>query len=213
MGFNPSARMKAEEEEELNLNLNPMMDMFAVLIPALLMMSTVVEVAIIDISAPSIGPPPPGKEQPKPDAPPLNLKITIMESGYLVTSSVGPAPGGAPEPDQKVTFPLIDKTVLCSKYRGTVPPPRNKNKDRQKCSPDKPLDKQPFIVYDIEALHGRIMDFKNAYPSERRVIVEAGADIQYESVVDVMDMTRDHKEASGELRPLFDEIVVSPGMQ
>ena len=41
------------EEEEIVLNLNSMMDLFAVLIPALLIMSAVVEVCALDIVAPS----------------------------------------------------------------------------------------------------------------------------------------------------------------
>ena len=44
--------------EEPTLNLNPMMDMFAVLIPALLMMSAVVEMASLDVAAPSPEPGP-----------------------------------------------------------------------------------------------------------------------------------------------------------
>src|SRR5512140_883083 len=74
--------MKEGEMGELNLNLNPMMDMFAVLIPALLMMSVVVEVASVDVAAP---PERPNDDvTPPPEPAPLNLTVTIAENGYLV---------------------------------------------------------------------------------------------------------------------------------
>jgi biopolymer transport protein TolR len=212
MAFKPSKRMKAEEMGELNLNLNPMMDMFAVLIPALLMMSVVVEVAIINVSAPSIGPA--AGETPKaPDKPPLNLTVTIMDSGYALSTASGPLPGpdGSVDP-RKPTIPIIQRTILCSRFRGTRPPPRSKNADRPICSQDKPLDKKTFWVYDTDALTRKVMEIKDKYPDERRIILGGSRDVEYESLVDVMDATRDFKEASGEIRPLFDEVVLSPGL-
>jgi len=209
MSFNPSKRHKGEEEGELNLNLNPMMDMFAVLIPALLMMSVVVEVSIIDISAPSIGggaPPPKGDENQKP---PLNLTVTINDTGYVI-SGAQPMPGVNPT-EKGPTIPIVERTILCSRYRGTVPPPRAKNKDRAKCDAKNPYDKKSFWVYDVEELTRKIVAIKEAFQEEHRIIIAGGAAVEYEPVVDAMDATRDIKEGSGDIRKLFDEVVVSPG--
>src|SRR5689334_7863810 len=98
----PSDRHKGGEEGELTLNLNPMMDLFAVLIPALLMMSAVVEVAVINVSAPAIG----GSDSPsppqQPEKPPLNLTVTITDKGFIVAGSGGvlSGPGVNPTPNQ-----------------------------------------------------------------------------------------------------------------
>ena len=208
MGFNPSKRPR-EEEGELNLNLNPMMDMFAVLIPALLMMSVVVEVAVINISAPSIGGGTPPDKQAD-TKPPLNLTVTILESGYQITGSL-PLPGINPE-DKGPHIPVIEKTIICSRYRGTRPPPRSKNNDRAKCDEKNPYDKKSFWVYDTDALTSKIMEIKEQNQEEHRIIIAGGAAVEYEPVVDAIDATRDIKEASGDIRVLFDEVVVSPGM-
>ncbi len=211
MPFNPSKKMKGEEMGELNLLLNPMMDLFCVLIPALLMMSVVVEISIINVSAPSIGGDP--GNQKAPDKPPLNLTVTIMDTGYLITTSAGPLPGpdGSTDP-KKPTIPVVEQSTLCSKYRGTRPVPRNRNADRAACPKDNPYAKLPFLGYDLPALTRKVMEIKNANPEERRIIIGGSRDIEYEAIVDVMDATRDFKEPSGEIRPLFDEVVLSPGM-
>src|SRR6478672_8200307 len=103
-----SDRQKGNEEEELHLNLNPMMDLFAVLIPALLMMSAVVEVCVLNVSAPAIG----GSDSPppaQPEKPPLNLTVTITDKGYIVAGSGGvlSGPGVNPQPNQPQQGPTI----------------------------------------------------------------------------------------------------------
>ncbi len=212
MSFNPSKRIKGEEHGELNLNLNPMMDMFAVLIPALLMMSVVVEIAIVNVSAPSIGEANPGQQK-APDKPPLNLTVTILDTGYAISTTAGPVPGpdGSMDP-KKPTIPVLDQTVLCSRYRGTRPPPRNKNADRPICPQDNPYAKQTYVMYNLTALQEKVRELKDANPTERRIIIGGSRDVEYEAIDDVMDTPRDYKEKNGEIRPLFDEVVLSPGM-
>jgi biopolymer transport protein ExbD len=213
MAFKPSDRIKGEGAEELNLNLNSMMDMFAVLIPALLMMSAVVEVSIVSVKSPAIdgssSPPP------TPETPPLNLTVTILDSGYLLTGSKPPLLSDAqPGPGSTPTIPLVEKGILCARYRGTVPPPRSKNKDRPPCPTDQKggLEQHSFTVYDTDALTRMIIDLKNGNPTERQVIIQPNSETEYETIVDVMDATRDVKEPSGEIRPLFDEVLISPSL-
>ena len=212
MAYSPAKRIKGEPEEELNLNLNPMMDMFAVLIPALLMMSVVVEIAIVNVSAPSIGDNNPSAQK-APDKPPLNLTVTIMDTGYALTTSAGPVPGpdGSVDP-KKATIPTVDQTIICSRYRGTRPPPRNRNADRPICPQDNPYAKMSYVVYNLDALQAKVRELKDANPTERRIIIGGSREVEYEAIVDVMDTTRDYKEKNGEIRPLFDEVVLSPGM-
>lgn len=209
----PSDRHKVELDMP-ELNLNPMMDLFAVLIPALLMMSAVVEVTVLNVSAPSIGGEASAEQKP-PDKPPLNLTVTITDKGYLVSGSGGvlSGPGVNPQPQQTgqpPTIPIVQKSVGCSPFRGTWPPPRSKNRGDKKCTD--PYEKRTFWVYDTTQLIRKVMEIKDAFPEERRIVIQAEPDVEYEAVIDVMDATRDVKEAGGDLRVLFDEVVLSPGL-
>lgn len=192
------------EVEEIHLNLNSMMDLFAVLIPALLMMSAVVEVCALSVVAPSIGAaesaPPPS------DKPPFNLTVAITEQGYTLTGS-GAAPLGAAA-GTPMALPLVQRKVGCSKWRDNWPPPRARNRADAKCS--NPQEKRDFWVYDTQALAKKIIEIKDGFPDERRIVIQAEPNVEYESVIDVMDATRDTREAGSEARILFDEVVLSP---
>ncbi len=202
MAKSATERRKHEMEEQ-NLLLNPMMDMFAVLIPALLMMSVVVEVTAVNVSAPGIS----GDDNPpQPDKPPLNLTVTVTDGSYKVSGTDLGIPVGD---NGQLTIPITEKSVLCSRYRGTVPPPRTKNTGRPPCQ--KPDERRMFWIYDVAELHRKIVAIKDAHPDEYRVIIAGEASIDFEPLADVMDATRDTKLASGEVRDLFPEVVISPG--
>jgi biopolymer transport protein ExbD len=209
MSFSPSSRHR-EELHEVAINLNPMMDMFAVLIPALLMLSAVVEVAIVEVSAPSIGPS--SEPPPKEDKPPLNLTLTISESGYMLTASGGEL-AGIPRVDPNAPMPQIpvkEQPIICSRFRGTTPPPRSRNADRPKCDDKNARDAVMFWGYDNETLNQAMLKIHRDYPDERRLIIAAESAIQYESIIDALDATRVTRLADGSLETMFDQVVLSP---
>jgi biopolymer transport protein ExbD len=204
MAFRPSQQIKLEQEE-LNLNLNPMMDMFAVLIPALLMLSAVVDVSVIDIAAPALD-----AAASPPRAPvELSLTVAVQESGYRV-SAAQPLPGGDAAGAREIVIPTIERLVDCSRFRGLRPPPRARNVGRPLCGDTAQAPAQQFWVYDTAALTEKMTAIKEAYPSERRLIVTASPDVDYESVVQVLDATREVRQPNGQKRVLFDEVVVRP---
>ena len=214
MGHKPSDRHKVELDMP-ELNLNSMMDLFAVLIPALLMMSAVVEVSVLNVSAPAIGGSDSQTPPPAADKPPLNLTVTVTDKGYIVAGSGGVLSGvGATpmpsQPGQGPTIPTIQRTVSCSRFRGTWPPPRSKNRSEKRC--DKPEESHNFWTYDVATLTRKILEIKDAFPEERRIVIQAEPDVEYEAVIDVMDATRDIRDPGGETRILFDEVVLSPGL-
>lgn len=209
MSFSPSSRHR-EELHEISINLNPMMDMFAVLIPALLMLSAVVEVAIVEVSAPSIGPS--VQEPPKEDKPPLNLTVTVTDGGYMLTASGGEL-AGIPKVDGSTPMPQIpikEMPIVCSRFRGTTPPPRSRNADRPKCDDKNARDAVMFWGYDTETLNQAILKIHRDYPDERRIIIAAESSVQYESIMDVLDATRVTRIADGSLETMFDQVVLSP---
>ena len=84
MAKKPSER-RNYQETEMELNLTPMMNLIAILIPVLLVSTAFVEIAVINVSAPAIGSAPENPEPDRPpDKPPLNLTITVTDKGYTV---------------------------------------------------------------------------------------------------------------------------------
>lgn len=199
-------------DDEPNLNLNPMMDMFAVLIPALLMLSAVLEISVLNVNVPEIKEPgqssaekPPGEQED------LTLTLSINARGYDLAASGGVITGTPTEEggSHAPAIPLITKKVSCLRYRNYWPPPRAINKQQPAC--DDPYMSKTFTVYDNEALLTRLKELKTVYPNERRIILLAAPSIEYEVVTDAMDIARGTRNPDGTFAVLFDDVTVSPG--
>ncbi len=92
MANKPSERGHREKEKIPPLNIIPVMNLMIILIPALLLMASFVQLAVINVAAPQIG----TGEQQDPqerDEPPLNLTITVTELGFIVAGSGAVLPG------------------------------------------------------------------------------------------------------------------------
>ena len=190
------------------------MNLVSLLIPCLLVSTVFVSIAVINVSAPAIGTAAESEpEKEKPEKPPLNLTVTITDQGYTLAGSGGVLPGikhAAQGESTGPTIPLIDKQVSCTRYLDTWPPPRSVNKSTSKCTdPDASL---AFKVYDVERLSTMLITIKDQFPEENKVIIAAEPDIEFEALTDVMDSTRDVKLEGEERRPLFPEVVLSPGI-
>ncbi len=207
----PSER-RNYKDEDMELNLVPMMNLISILIPALLISVAFVEIAVINVSAPAIGSTADQEEEPEDDKPPLNLTVTVTDKGYTIAASgavLGPDGQEAGE-EAGPTIPIKQETVGCSKYLDTRPPPRKKNANMPPC--EEPEQSQQFWIYDTEKLTAKLIEIHEAFPDERRIIIAAEPDIEYEAITDVMDASREYKDPGGEIRPLFDEVVLSPGL-
>jgi biopolymer transport protein ExbD len=210
MAKKPSERRNFKEEG-MELNLTPMINLIAILIPVLLVSTAFVELAVLNVAAPAIGSAPEQNQQDKPpDKPPLNLTLTITGKGYTLAGSGGVL--GAPEgADGKgPTIPLVQKMISCRDYVDTWPPPRSKNRSSPRCKNGN--DERSYWTYDLQTLANKLIEIKDTHPDERRIIIAAEADVEYETITNAMDASREHKDAGGETRTLFDEVVLSPGM-
>jgi biopolymer transport protein TolR len=197
----PTAR-RSFKEDEMELNLTPMMNLVALLIPVLLMSTAFVELATVNISMPSLGGSASDSPPPATDKPPLNLAILIAESAYSI-SATAPLGNGSLE----MSIPIVQKTVDCGTFVGTVPVPRQRNKGEAPCKGTEP---RLFWVYDRDALTKALIGIKAGYPDESRVILSAAEDTDYEALVEVMDSSRQYKDDAGEVHLLFDEVVLRP---
>jgi biopolymer transport protein ExbD len=208
MARKPSER-RNYKDENMELDLTPMMNLIAILIPVLLVSTAFVELAVINVAAPAIGSSSDDKKpEDTPEKPPLNLTITITDQGYTLAGSGGVL--GEPSSEKGPTIPVIEKSVSCGPYVGTWPPPRAKNRSLPRCENDN--DTRTYWVYDNERLAKKLVEVKDAFPEERRVIIASEPEINYEAITDLMDASRNIKDAGGETRILFDEVVLSPGV-
>lgn len=215
MGYKPSK--KGIQELETGANLTPMMNLIMLLIPCLLMSTVFIEITVLNVAAPSIGAPGGASDTPpQNDKPPLNLTVTITSKGYTVAGSGGVLGAEVKEGEESKgpTIPIKEASVNCSQYIDTVPVPRDKNRDRKPCTKDEAAQNvhRTFWIYDNEALQKKLIEIKDAYEDEERIIISAEQDVHYEAVIHVIDVSRQVKDpASGEVRELFPEVVISPG--
>ncbi len=200
----PTAR-RSFKEEEMELNLTPMMNLVALLIPVLLMSTAFVELVTLNIAMPSLGGGPSDTPPPASDKPPLNLAVLISDSAYQISGS---APLDSKSGQMEQSIPILQKNTLCATFMETVPVPREKNKSEGICKVA--TDTKLFWVYDHVALRKALINIKAEYPDERRIILSAGEEVDYEALVEVMDVSREYKDDTGEVRTLFDEVVLRP---
>jgi biopolymer transport protein ExbD len=193
----PSQRRSFRESRE-DLNITPMMNLITILIPALLLSASFVAVSILEVEAPGDDPTPPEPYEA------LGLRLTVAEEGYTLTAANGRL---AAEPSS--TIPIVNRSVACTLYVGTRPPPRARNAAQPVCST--PDAEWTFWVFDTEALHQRLVALKERFPHERAIVIVAEPDVQYEAIADAMDASREYDDG-GQTRPLFDKVLVSPGI-
>jgi biopolymer transport protein ExbD len=211
----PSERRNFDQAN-MDPDLGPMMGLITILIPCLLVSMVFVEIAVINVAAPAIGNSPQQEEEKKdkPDKPPLNLTVTITDKGYIVAGANGVLPGVTPPAEGEAasgpTIPIKEEKVDCGRYVGTWPPPRAVNRSREKCTANS--DQRMYKVYDTAKLSTLLIGIKDAFPEEKKVIIAAEPDVEFESITDVMDVSRDIKVEGEERRSLFPEVVLSPGL-
>ena len=82
---------------------------------------------------------------------------------------------------------MIDKKVPCERYVNTWAPPRSVNRSQPKCEDGA---ERNYRVYDIDRLQTMLVGIKESFPDEKKVIIAAEPDVEFEAITDVMDTTR-----------------------
>jgi biopolymer transport protein TolR len=117
------------------------------------------------------------------------LSITGLASFGILNVSApnygGPTAGVQPEnPDQ----PKLTLSVLISK-KGLFINSENAILGAGGSEPTIPVKADGS--YDYEALNAKMLEIKQAFPSETKVIIAADADVQYEALIATMDACRE----------------------
>lgn len=151
------------EEEEVEANLLPVMNIMLLLIPALLLAMEVARMAAIAVSPPKFAATADQKQDEKKDKP-LNLKVFIMEDGYRVSASGQQAGADAGK--------AADSNAPTLKL----------------AKPGTPLD--DFDRYDYAGLGAEARKYKDLFPHETVVTISAENSIPMQALIQTMDALR-----------------------
>ena len=157
-------RKKHLQDEFIEPNLIPIMNVMFLMIPALLLAMEIAKLASITVSPPKFAAQSEEKEQKKKDEKPLNLKIFIMDDGYRISASgqQAGAEAGKSADSSRPTIPLKKPGAPAEDY------------DR----------------YDYAALEAKASEYKRLFPHETIVTISAENTIPFQSVVATMDALR-----------------------
>ena len=196
MATAPSQRRNFKDAD-MALNLTPMMNLIALLIPTLLVSTVFVEIVVMDAVAASsnndaLSPPEPEKA--------LDLRVMVTGEGYRLNYR-----GGDDGSRSSVEIPLVQSAVACDRFIGTVPPPRQRNSEQQPCREGD--GERRFWTFDSKELRRALLELHSAQPGEHRMTLTAEENVHYEAVTDVMDAAQTNENA----RRMFDEVLLSPG--
>ena len=165
-------------EKTGELNIVPYLDIMVNLTMFMLVsMTSVIQFGILNVAAPSTGPQSSVQANPDPKKKELLLTVAISTKGFFVAGSGGVL-GGAPA-DPKAPAP-------------------------------NPKDAPPTIPllangkYDYASLTRKMVDVKNSFPEESKVILMADTTVQYETLVQTMDAIREDGP-----RKLFYDVVLA----
>jgi biopolymer transport protein ExbD len=157
-------RKKHAQEDFVEPNLIPIMNVMFLMIPALLLAMEVAKLAAITVSPPKFAAQSEEKEQKKKDEKPLNLKIFIMDDGYRISASgqQAGAEAGKSADSSRPTIPLK--------------------------KPGAPVE--DYDRYDYATLEAKAAEFKRLFPHETIVTISAENTIPFQAVVATMDALR-----------------------
>lgn len=157
-------KKKKVEEEAVEANLIPVMNIMLLLIPALLLAMEVASFAAINVSPPKFAAQAEEQKKEEKKEEPLNLKVFIMEDGFRVSAS-GQQQGA-------------DAGKSADSTRPTIPV---KNSSA-------PLT--DFERYDYAALEAQAKKYKQLFPHETLVTISAENSIPMQVLVSTMDHLR-----------------------
>jgi len=234
MGKRTDRYKKVEAGKEVDLV--PFMNLLAILIPALLVSTEYIKIAMIAVSSPRIGPASAAKQE-QPEKPPLNLTVAVSSLGFYIASSSTVLAGAEDQAAQ--TGPTIPKTSVkvyrargddgrvkeimrVWDYKGNkfilgsqkiVPDSLNQQIEGHKASQPS-LQVTEEMDYNYPALKENLINIKKSFEEEKQIIISAEPNIKYTTLIRVMDAARKYKKNETDEKDefLFPVVVLSAGV-
>ena len=193
MGARPSQRRRANEGVIQEINLIPLMNVFCILIPFLLLAAVFVQLSIINTNLPTAASlsKKDTEESPTPEVKKLNLTVFITKEGFMLAGyggvlNVTDVENGDEE-GQKKSRTIIPKKVI--------------GKDR---------DGNDLKEYDFAKLQVNLRKIKKAFPSHYSIILLPESHVKYETIIKTLDFSREYREKKPDGTEEVMELFVNP---
>ena len=193
MGARPSQRRRANEGVIQEINLIPLMNVFCILIPFLLLAAVFVQLSIINTNLPTAASlsKKDTEESPTPEVKKLNLTVFITKEGFMLAGyggvlNVTDVENGDEE-GQKKSRTIIPKKVI--------------GKDR---------DGNDLKEYDFTKLQDNLRKIKKAFPSHYSIILLPESHVKYETIIKTLDFSREYREKKPDGTEEVKELFVNP---
>ena len=180
-------------DEEVELNLVPILNMVMILIPLLLLSLVFEQMGVINVSAPKLAVGPVDQDPTPPENPPLQLTIGISTSGFTIAATGAKLPPipGCPEAGPTTVCTMKSKDVAA--ILGEVKSLRDRydqtgNRDFISQSDKKVV--AAVEAFDYRQLYNLLVSIKKKFPDETVVNLGADPDIPFEILVKTMDTVR-----------------------
>lgn len=164
MALKPSLRQHRTEALENELNIIPVMNLFVLLIPFLLVSAVFVQVSIIDTSLPIIREG--GETALGPQKKGITLTVTINSQGYIIKGKLKNE--GAQQGEVLISSSIKNYISL----KGELIPKTMSGR------------------YDFNALRGALLEIKNEFPDEETIFVIPDEYVLYDDIIKTMDASR-----------------------
>ncbi|MCX7945298.1 MAG: biopolymer transporter ExbD [Deltaproteobacteria bacterium] len=196
MARKPSKRSNIENNDPKELNLVPYLDIVVNVIMFLIYTTTVIQMGVINVSAPKYGSGSAGSGSKQQEKPPLNLSVFITDKGFTIAATGGVLPGIGTGEEAKTKGPTIPKV-----------------NDPNKCSAMKRREEAP--CYDYVGLIKKLAEIKKIFPDETKINISAEENIRYEVLVNVMDAARENpfeRDENNNPMQMFYDVVFAAGL-
>ncbi len=160
---------KKDLEQGGDPDLIPIMNLVCLLIPFLLLTATFVQYAIINVNAPKFNTS--ASQAPPPDRIPLNLTVLVTDQGFTITAKGQNLGAGSAGIDASAS----SGPTIAKKRIGGV------------------------LDFDYDGLAKKVRELKDDNEDESQINIGAERNIEYATIVKVMDKTR--VDDQGELFP------------
>lgn len=158
-----------------DLNLVPIMNMMVVLIPVVLVGTSLIKIGVVDVSS-KFGQASASNKEDKEK--PLGLMVALSDKGFRLSATGGDVAGILGEQTDGSSVMLAKETVV-------VP---------VKQSDDSRRDEQ-VLDYPYRDLYNRLVKIKKQYKKERMVTLTASPTVPFKNIVATMDAIRDRLES------------------
>ena len=190
-------RRHEKGHDETDINLIPLMNVFCILIPFLLLSAVFVQLSIIDTNLPSAFAESDNTTEvetsPTPEVKKLNLTVLVRKDGFTLAGY-----GGVLNVDDGTEKSDDDKSDLS---RTVIPMIETKEGDKV------------IKEYDFQKFQDHLIKIKEAFPGHFSIIVLPEPQVQYETIIKILDYSREYKvEGSDEPKELFYNPVLAGGI-